>query len=130
MPPQLIVPSIVMSLALVFYSAGVWSERVQRDLARWHVALFWLGLVCDTTATEMMHRLMLAGEKGSLVHTATGIAAIVLMAVHAVWATWVLFLGSREARREFHRYSLAVWMLWLVPYLGGMVAGIMRGTNG
>jgi len=32
MPQMLILPAIIMSLAFVLYTAGVWSERLQRDL--------------------------------------------------------------------------------------------------
>ena len=130
MPRQLIVPAIIMSLAFVFYTTGVWSERIQRDLHGWHVALFWLGLICDGTATELMHLLTVAGEEPGIVHTITGFGAFGLMALHAAWATWVLLKGSREAREGFHRYSIVVWVIWLVPYFGGMVAGMIRGANG
>lgn len=130
MPRQLVIPAIVMSLAFVFYTAGVWSERIQRDLRGWHVALFWLGLACDGYATSLMHALTISGERPGVVHTITGAAAFGLMAVHAAWATWVWLRGSREARCEFHRYSIVVWAVWLVPYVGGMIAGILRGSNG
>lgn len=129
MPKQLILPAIVMSLAFVFYTTGVWSERIQRDLRGWHVALFWLGLASDSYATSLMRQLVASGERAGFVHTITGIAAIGLMAVHAAWATWVLFRGNREARTGFHRYSIVVWAIWLVPYFGGMIAGIARGAN-
>lgn len=131
MPRELIVPAIVMSLAFVFYTAGVWAERAARNLMPWHVWLFWTGIACDTTATEMMFRML--REQGGVrdwVHTLTGAAALGLMAAHAVWATWTLLRGSEAARRGFHRFSVAVWTLWLVPYLGGMVAGIARGAGG
>lgn len=130
MPRELIVPATIMSLAFVFYTTGVWSERVQRDLRRWHVLLFWLGLACDGYATSLMSDLVATGERAGFVHTATGFTAFGLMAVHAAWATWVLFRGRREAREGFHRYSIVVWAVWLVPYLGGMVAGMARGANG
>lgn len=130
MPRGLILPTIIMSLALVFYTTGVWSERITRDLRGWHVALFWLGLACDGYATSLMSRLVALGERPVLVHTVTGVAAFGLMAVHAAWATWVLFRGRREAREDFHRYSMVVWAVWLVPYVGGMAAGIARGSGG
>ena len=119
-----------MSLAFVFYTTGVWAERVQRDLRAWHVALFWVGLACDGYATTLMRALTAAGENAGLVHTVTGVAAFGLMAIHAAWASWVLLRGSAEARRGFHRYSIVVWTVWLVPYFGGMIAGIARGTSG
>ena len=130
MPHQLVLPAIIMSLAFVFYTTGVFSERVQRDLRGWHVVLFWLGLVCDGYATSLMRRLVAIGERPGLIHSITGGAAFGLMAIHAAWATWVLLRGSREARQGFHRYSVIVWAVWLLPYVGGMVAGMARGANG
>lgn len=124
MPRELVLPAIVMSLAFVFYTAGVFSERAARDLRAWHVGLFWAGLACDATATEIMRMLTAAGEHAGVIHTVTGVTAIALMAAHAAWATFVLVRGTPEARRGFHRYSIVVWAVWLVPYLGGMIAGI------
>lgn len=130
MPRDLIIPATVMSLAFVFYTTGVWSERMQRDLRIWHIALFWLGLSCDGYATLLMERLVALGQRAGFVHSVTGVSAFGLMALHAVWATWVFARGSREARKGFHRYSIVVWTVWLIPYLGGMIAGIARGAGG
>lgn len=124
MPRELILPAIVMSLAFVFYTAGVFGERAARDLRPLHVVLFWAGFACDATATELMRMLTAAGEHAGVIHTVTGVAAIVLMGVHAMWATFVLLRGTTQARRGFHRYSIVVWGIWLLPYLGGMIAGI------
>lgn len=130
MPQQLILPATIMSVAFVFYTAGVWWERLERRLRERHVALFWLGIVCDGTATYLMRQLVIAGEDPGFIHSVTGLAAFLLMLLHALWATWVLAKGSAEARAGFHRYSVAVWAMWLVPYVGGMVAGMMRGAAG
>ncbi len=130
MPQELIVPAVIMSLAFVFYTTGVWAERAVRELTAWHVAAFWLGIVCDSVATHMMLQMLLArGGVRDWTHTLTGGAALGLMLIHAVWATWTLLRGDEAARRGFHRYSVAVWAVWLVPYLGGMIAGIERGTG-
>jgi uncharacterized repeat protein (TIGR03987 family) len=77
-----------------------------------------------------MSRLVAAGENPGIVHSVTGFSAFWLMAIHAAWATWVLLRGSTEARSRFHRFSIVVWSIWLVPYFGGMIAGMMRGANG
>ena len=51
MPPT---AGIIITLALVFYSIGVWSERIAGRLKPWHLVFFLLGLACDTTGTGMM----------------------------------------------------------------------------
>ena len=116
----------LITLALVFYSLGVWSERIARTLKRWHVASFWTGLVFDVSGTLAMHKLARGPFDLRAPHTLTGQIALWLMLAHAIWATRVARKGSEEARTGFHRYSLFVWLVWLIPYFGGMFLGMSR----
>ena len=115
-------PMIIISLALVFYSIGVWSERFAGRLRPWHLAFFWLGLVFDTWGTGMM--LELAGGLSYDLHGLTGLLAIILMFIHAVWATIVLIRKDEKLITSFHKFSVAVWVIWLVPYLSPMIFGM------
>lgn len=103
--------------ALVFYSVGVWSERLARRLRPWHLAMFWLGCACDTTGTDLMERLV--GSIRLDFHGATGAVALALMLAHAVWATVVLARRNERAIAVFHRISVVVWVVWLVPFMSG-----------
>jgi uncharacterized repeat protein (TIGR03987 family) len=116
--------SIIITLALVFYSIGVWSERLAGRLKPWHLAFFWLGLVCDTIGTGMMFEM--AGGLSLTIHAASGLLAIILMFIHAVWATVVLVRKNERMLRSFHRLSVAVWLIWLVPYFSPMILGVNR----
>jgi uncharacterized repeat protein (TIGR03987 family) len=116
--------TVFITLALVFYSIGVWSERIAGRLKAWHLVFFWLGLVCDTVGTALM--LEMAGGLTFGVHGVTGVTAILLMIVHAVWATAVLVRKDEAAIRSFHKFSVAVWVIWLIPYLSGAVFGMTR----
>jgi uncharacterized repeat protein (TIGR03987 family) len=116
--------TIVITLALAFYSVGVWSERLQGRLRPWHLAFFWAGLACDTIGTGMM--LDFAGGLTADVHGISGVVAIVLMLVHAVWASAVLLRHDERLIRSFHRFSLFVWALWLVPYFSPMFVALGR----
>ncbi len=42
---------IYFTLALLFYSIGVWAERIKKRLKKWHLIFFWLGLIFDTLGT-------------------------------------------------------------------------------
>jgi uncharacterized repeat protein (TIGR03987 family) len=117
------IPMIIISLALVFYSIGVWSERFQGKLKPWHLVFFWFGLVCDTWGTGLM--IELAGGLGWSIHGVTGVTAIVLMMIHAVWATAVLVRKDENAIHSFHRFSLFVWFIWLIPYCSPMILGLI-----
>lgn len=110
---------IVINLALVFYSIGVWSERFTGRLKPWHLAFFWLGIVCDTWGTGLMFEMV--GGMAYDVHGLSGLLAIVLMLIHALWATMVLLRKNEQAITSFHRFSVAVWVIWLIPYLSPMV---------
>jgi uncharacterized repeat protein (TIGR03987 family) len=57
-------------------------------------------------------------------HTLTGQIALWLMLAHAIWATYVIRKGSEKTRTGFHRYSMVVWLIWLIPYFGGMFMGM------
>lgn len=124
MSPILIVSTILITLALVFYSLGVWAERISRYLKSWHVVAFWTGFAFDVSGTLGMH--IMAGGLFDLtkMHTLTGQLALWLMFVHAFWATRVVRKGSEKTRAGFHRYSIVVWLIWLVPYIGGILMGM------
>ena len=126
MSTLVIVSTTLITLALVFYSIGVWAERLARFLEPWHVAAFWVGFVFDVGGTWTMHKMAEGPFDLFDLHTLTGQIALWLMLAHAIWATVVIRRGSDQVRAGFHRYSLIVWLIWLVPYFGGMYVG-MRG---
>lgn len=114
---ELMLSTILISLALVFYTIGVWSERFAGRLKGWHLIFFWGGLVFDTVGTGMM--MELAGSLTFDIHGVTGVLAILLMFVHATWASIVLIRKDEKAIANFHKFSVLVWVIWLVPYFTG-----------
>ena len=110
---------IAINLALLFYSIGVWSERIQGRLKTWHTVFFWLGLVCDTLGTSIM--LDYAGGFRYDIHGISGVLAIGLMFVHAIWATVVLLRKDEKMILNFHKFSVFVWLVWLIPYFSPMI---------
>jgi uncharacterized repeat protein (TIGR03987 family) len=125
MSPLLIKAATAITLALMFYTIGVWSEHRAKLLKPAHLVFFWLGLCADMTGTMMMSKLA-DGTGGGLMsaHGITGVIAIVLMMIHALWATVVLVRKDEKAMHTFHRFSITVWLIWLVPYILGMVMGM------
>ena len=120
----LLLSTVLITLALLFYSTGIWSERLSRYLKKWHVAAFWTGFMFDVSGTWSMSRLSQHPFNLLELHSFTGQIALWLMLVHAIWATYVVIKGSETSRSKFHRYSLMVWLIWLVPYFGGMIMGM------
>lgn len=124
---KLIISIIAITLAFVFYTVGVWWEHRQRELRKIHLLFFVLGLICDVTGTTLMS--VMAGsseETGTLmsVHGITGAIAIMLMMLHAIWALLVLIRNRPTEKQSFHKFSVIVWAIWLVPYILGMVMGM------
>jgi len=118
---------IAINLALVFYTIGVWAERVQGRLKVWHTVFFWLGLVCDTWGTTLMFDYV--GGMSFDIHGYSGVLAILLMFIHAIWATIVLLRKDERMILNFHKFSIFVWLVWLIPYSSPMVLGMLEGMS-
>ncbi|MGL5347276.1 MAG: HsmA family protein [Peptostreptococcaceae bacterium] len=129
MDSKLIFAIVTITLALVFYTTGVFGERKSKTLTKKHVIIFWLGLLCDTVGTLTMSNIAKSGPSAisatnQAIHGVTGFLAIVLMIFHAVWATWVLSKNDEKKKETFHKFSIAVWLIWLIPYVVGMFIGM------
>jgi TIGR03987 family protein len=122
---MLVYAIISITLALIFYTIGVWAERIQGQLKKWHLVIFWLGLIFDTTGTTLMSKIAAHGFVLNF-HGITGLLAILLMVFHAVWATIVIVKNNKEARANFHKFSIVVWIIWLIPYISGAIFGMVR----
>lgn len=120
----LIFSTTTITLALVFYSIGVWSERFSKFLKPWHIVVFWFGFIFDVSGTVAMHFISDKPFDLTNTHTLTGQIALWLMLAHASWATFVVNRNRTDLRKKFHHYSLFVWLIWLIPYIGGMILGM------
>ncbi len=129
---RLLFAIISITLALIFYTAGVFSERKSHILNENHVIIFWLGFLFDSLGTITMRTIadgIEANKSDTLIRTAhslTGTAAIILMLFHAFFATYVLLRDNFELKKVFHKFSIFIWLIWLVPYLVGMILGKTR----
>ena len=123
----MLLPAIILiTLTLVLYTIGVWAERAQRVLKPWHAALFGLGLAADASGIYLMSLIGDAnradGVESSILNqimAVSGTIVLVLMAVHLLGAVVVLVRNRDSKKRGFHRFSVAVWAIWLVPYVTG-----------
>ena len=110
---------ITISLALFWYSIAVWAERISYRLKKWHVAFFWIGFLSDATGTITMTLI----SKGYVfdIHGISGPIALFLMLLHATWATIVIIKKDEKLINNFHKFSMFVWLIWLIPYITGVV---------
>ena len=115
---------VFINLALIIYTIGVWSERFQGKLKWWHVGTFYAGLVCDSIGTGAMS-LMAGSLLKFTFHGITGLAAILIMFFHAGWATLVLIKKNQVLIVKFHKFSIVVWIIWLIPMVTGAFYGLI-----
>jgi uncharacterized repeat protein (TIGR03987 family) len=122
----MLLPIAIFSMitALTMYTVGVWGEKLTGILKSRHLSFFWIGFIFDTLGTTVMGRI--AGVFTFNLHGITGAAAIVLMLAHAIWASLALGFPKEQVLRGFHRYSLAVWGIWLVPFASGMLLAMIH----
>lgn len=120
---MLILAITFITLALFFYTIGVWAEKLQNILKPWHVVIFWFGLLCDSVGTNAMGKIA-GGIFQFNFHGITGMLAIFLMLCHALWATFVIFKKDENKLKTFHKFSILVWFIWLIPMLSGMFFGM------
>lgn len=120
---MLIYAIISITSALLFYTIGVWSEKIQGQLKKWHLVVFWIGLILDTLGTTLMGKIASGGFKFNF-HGITGLLAIILMLFHAIWATVVIVKNNAEAKNNFHKFSIIVWLIWLIPFISGAFLGM------
>lgn len=106
-------------VALILYSTAVWLERIDKRLKIIHLILFILGLCADSSGTL----LMAIYKKTSNIdfHTVIGFSALLLMLAHTLWATTVLIRKNEVAIRNFHRFSLTVWIVWIIAFFSGAI---------
>jgi len=119
---MLIIAMNLIFAACILYTVGVWSEKIQRRLKGWHLMVFWLGLFFDTIGTGAMGKMA-----GSIIqfnfHGITGMAAILLMLFHSIWASIIIYKKDEIKLLQFHKFSLIVWIIWLIPMITGMIYG-------
>ncbi len=122
-----------INAAFILYTVGVWSEKIQGKLTAGHLFIFWLGIICDTLGTMAMGEMAKQNINGKIqnwvdylpahmdFHSLSGSFALALMFMHACWATYVIFNKKTSLIKNFHKYSVAVWLLWLVPFITGAI---------
>lgn len=122
---MLILLSVVLiTLALVLYSIGVWLNWRSKRLLPTYIVLFWCGFAADALATKLM------GARVERInwdlHTISGYAALALMGTLAAYGTASLMLRKESWQRNFHRFAVPIWIIWVISYATGVYLGIQR----
>ena len=101
MSNYIIFGAIFFTLALIFYSIAIWSDYFRQKLEKWHIGIF-------------------------NAHSISGFLGLFLMVLHLCWGTLVIMSNDVRRQQLFHRFSLFVWLFWLVSYISGVYIGLNR----
>ena len=105
-------------IALIFYTIAILSHKKMGVLKLWMIVVFGIGLLADLSGTIFLCVLHSAGWVWNL-HTISGLAALVIMFLHFVWALLSL-LKKDQFEEKFNRYSVYAWCLWLISFMSGI----------
>lgn len=113
--------SMVVTLALVFYSTGFFKERKKRLVTASVLSFYTMGVLLDISATILM---ILGSSKGMLtIHGFIGYSSLLGMLVDTIllWRfNWKY--GTRETvNPKLRKYSLIAYTWWAIAYLTGAI---------
>ena len=124
MPKETIYAMLVMLLTLAVYTLTVYFLQRRKSL---YAVLLWLGFVSNSLGFGLIAGFDSgAGGAVATLCRVCSIAAIVIIMVHAIWATAVLVLKEEKSARILLRDGPLLWKIWLVPFLLGMLLYIVR----
>jgi uncharacterized repeat protein (TIGR03987 family) len=124
MTPIIFYAVIFFTTALIFYTVGVWSERYSKRLKNWHVSLFFFGVITDAIGTWLMYFNL--GYIKITAHTISGFIGFFLMVFHCAWAIYALLKNNEQVITNFHKFSIFVWIIWMVSYISGLILGMQK----
>ena len=122
---MLIYAIIFITSALLFYTIGIWCCRIQRKLKKWHLIMIYLGLISDILGTTIMSKISAKGFQFNF-HGITGLFGIILMLFQALWGTKAVNSGDENARANFLKFSIPVWIIWIIAYISGAILGMTK----
>ena len=122
MTPLILTGAIFFTLALIFYSIGIWNDYYHKKLKQWHLAMFGLGVITDTIGTLCMY--LHVGHLIFTAHSISGFLGLFLMIFHFCWAFIAIRNNDIELQKTFHRFSILVWAFWMISYISGLYLGV------
>jgi len=105
-------------VALLLYSFVIWSHQFKKSFSPWMVWLFGIGLAADMSGTAFLC-VAAASRWVFNLHTVSGLASLVIMALHFGWALLSIILGGRF-EVYFKHWSIVAWFIWLIAFVSGI----------
>ena len=123
MPLEIIIATLLFTLALVLYSLAIWSGRTARHFKLWQIIVFFFGVSADALGVWVTVKFI-----GAIVltpHAIFGFSALLLMSLHFLWVLF-MFVANRQQTLGARRFGIFVWSVWMLSYLSGFVTGLQK----
>jgi hypothetical protein len=123
--PILLAGTIIVNLALIFYSIGVITEQRRHRVTGTVIRFLVLGVIFDVTATVFM----IIGSPNSpfSLHGLLGYSSLTAMLIDTFLA-WRhrSAHGEAEVGRGLHLYSRIAYIWWIAAYITGALLVMAR----
>lgn len=122
-----IIGSLIVTIALIFYSIG-FAKETRKKLVTGRVLLFYtLGVCLDVTATILM---IIGSSKGMItVHGMIGYSSLLGMLIDTIllWSYNLKQGADAEVSRGLQIYTRIAFTWWVIAYItGGLLVAISK----
>lgn len=119
--------SMIVTLALVFYSIAFSKERKQKRVTSNILLFYTIGISLDVTATIFM---IIGSSKGLLtLHGFIGYSALLTMLTdtYLLWKFNLKFGSDKQISKGLHLYSRIAYIWWVIAYItGGLLVAVSK----
>lgn len=119
--------SIIVTIALIFYSIGFAKERKEKHITANILFFYTLGVTLDITATIFM---IVGSSKGFLtLHGMIGYSSLIGMLTDTVllWRYNIKKGPATQVSKGLHLYSQIAFTWWVIAYItGGLLVAVSK----
>ena len=126
MKTTILVGTIVVILALIFYSIGIITEQRKKLINKTVLTFLSLGLFFDLMATCCM--IVGSTKLEFTLHGMLGYSALLIMIIETILAYRFnkVYGGKTEVSKPLHLYSRIAYIWWLVAFITGWAVAASR----
>ncbi len=117
---------LAFTMALLCYTTGVLLEVGSGKMEPWILLIFWLGLAFEICGAIPMFR---RSEGNITFHGIVGAIGLLLIILHNIGASLAVMGEWNVVLKMFPMLSVFVYLIWLVAFLTGMIAGMKGGEE-
>jgi hypothetical protein len=115
---------VVVTFALLFYSAAVIAEQRKSLVSKRVLFFLTVGVCLDITATVLM--ILGSGNTPLTIHGVIGYTALSVMLVDTalIWRFWIRNGGECHVPRSLNIYTRIAFGWWVVAYIAGAIISV------